>query len=170
MRFGVLARNEIIAAFCGIATSVAGALIGWSYWSLVAGQLVNTMVGNVLAWSACSWRPSRPKFTAAVWADLKFGGNLTGANLATFVTTSGDNLLVGVTAGRIPLGLYDRSYRLVVQPISQMLAPISRVAVPLLSRFSDQPEQYKATYLHIVRALLILITRGCSCASLTVTM
>jgi PST family polysaccharide transporter len=160
MRFGLLARNETITAFGGIATAVIGAMLGWSYWALVAAQFVSATLGVALVWAGCGWRASYPKVDRSVWADLRFGGNLTGANLATFVTTSGDNLLVGVTAGRVALGLYDRSYKLVVQPLGQMLAPISRVAVPLLSRFANQPDQYRTTYLQIVRALLLLTVPG----------
>ena len=87
---------------------------------------------------------------------MKFGGNITLSNLAAFVTTSGDNMIVGLTAGKVPLGLYDRSYNLVVQPISQMMAPLNRVAVPLLSRFAGEAEQYRATYLQMFRISTLL--------------
>ena len=59
-------------------------------------------------------------------------------------------------AGRVALGLYDRSYRLVVQPLGQILSPVSRVAVPLLSRFSGKPLEYRAAYLKIFRAILLI--------------
>jgi PST family polysaccharide transporter len=160
MRFGWIARNEVAAAFAGVVIAVFCAWYGWGYWSLVAGQFASTITGNSLAWTICRWRPSRPKFVQSAWADLKFGGNLTGANLATFVTTSGDNIIVGVMTGRVSLGLYDRSYRLVVAPLGQMLAPISRVAVPLLSRLIDRPDAYKAAYLKIFRALLLVTMPG----------
>jgi PST family polysaccharide transporter len=81
--------------------------------------------------------PLAPQIVPSAWIDLKFGGNLTGANLATFITTAGDNITVGVMTGRVSLGLYDRSYRLVVGPLGQMLTPIGRVALPLLSRLID---------------------------------
>ena len=65
-------------------------------------------------------------------------------------------MIVGLMAGRVALGLYDRSYRLVVQPIGQILSPISRVAVPLLSRFGNQPDEYRAAYLKIFRAIILV--------------
>jgi PST family polysaccharide transporter len=160
MRFGSIARNEVAATFAGVVTTVFCAWRGWGYWSLVAGQFVSTITGNVLAWAICGWRPSRPKFVQSAWTDLKFGGNVTGANLATFITTSGDNIIVGVMTGRVSLGLYDRSYRLVVGPLGQMLTPISRVALPLLSRLIDRPDAYKAAYLKIFRALVLVTVPG----------
>ena len=160
MRFGAMAFNEVAATLAGIAAAVVCARLGWSYWSLVAGQFVNTATGNALAWVMCGWHPSRPRFVQSAWADLKFGGNLTGANLATFVITSGDNIIVGLMTGSVALGLYDRSYRLVVGPLGQMLSPISRVALPLLSRIADRPDAYRVAYLKMFRALLLVTVPG----------
>jgi PST family polysaccharide transporter len=160
MRFGWIARNDVAATFAGVVTAVFCAWQGWGYWSLVAGQFASTITGNVLAWAICGWYPSRPKFVPSAWIDLKFGGNLTGANLATFITTTGDNIIVGVMTGRVSLGLYDRSYRLVVGPLGQMLTPIGRVALPLLSRLIDQPDAYKAAYLKMFRTLLLVTVPG----------
>jgi polysaccharide transporter, PST family len=160
MRFSWLACKEVAATLAGVVITVFCAWIGWSYWSLVAGQLAYTLVDNMIAWAVCGWFPSRPKFVGSAWADLKFGGNLTGANLATYITTSGDNIIVGLMTGAVSLGLYDRSYRLVVQPLGQMLAPISRIALPLLSRLGDRPDAYRRAYLKIIRMLLLLTLPG----------
>ena len=160
MRFGLLALSDVTAALFGMAVAVFCASKDWSYWSLVFGQFVNIVTGNTLAWILCRWRPSGPRFIHSVWTDLKFGGNLTGANLATFVTTSSDNVIIGLTAGPASLGLYDRSYRLVVQPLGQLLLPISRVAISLLSRLADRPDLYRSAYLQMFRMILLLTVPG----------
>lgn len=156
MMFKAMAVNEVSASIAGIVTTVVFAYLGWSYWALVFGQGMNTLVSTAMTWYRSGWRPMAPAFVRDVWDDLKFGGGLTGANLATFATTAGDNVLIGMTVGRVALGYYDRSYRLTVQPLSQLIAPISRVAVPLLSRLKDNPIEYRAVYLDIYRALLLL--------------
>ncbi len=155
MRFQWMAWNEVATSLIGVVVTIVCAKKGLSYWSLIAGQFASTICGNLSAWVACKWRPSRPNFVRSAWEDLRFGANLTGANLATFLTMSGDNMIVGLMAGRVALGLYDRSYRLVVQPISQILSPVSRVAVPLLSRFAHQPAEYRAAYLKVFRAIIL---------------
>ncbi|WP_169799538.1 lipopolysaccharide biosynthesis protein [Novosphingobium lentum] len=160
MKFGLLARNEVAAALIGVIVTIATAWLGMSYWSLVLGQLCSTVSSDILGWAACKWRPSRPALHSESKADLKFGGNVTGANLANYITTSSDNIIIGVMNGKVPLGLYDRSYRLVVQPVSQMIAPISRVALPLLSRLADSPDAYRVAYLRIARALMLLTVPG----------
>ncbi|MGI4730120.1 MAG: lipopolysaccharide biosynthesis protein [Janthinobacterium lividum] len=156
MRFGTIARNDLAATFVGITATVVVALLGWSYWSLVFGQFVSTATSNVLTWFSVRWLPSRPALTGNFWNDVKFGTNITGANIATFITSSGDNVIIGAFNGKTALGIYDRSYRLVVQPLGQMLAPISTVALPHLSRLQDQPDAYRSAYLDFVRVILLL--------------
>lgn len=160
MRFGVMARNDVLAMTVGAGTTILCAWAGFSYWSLVIGQFANVVTTNILVWMASSWRPTAPVFNKAVWDDVKFGGNLTASNFATFLTTSGDNVIVGLTTGKVALGLYDRSYNLVVRPIGQMMAPLSRVAVPLLSRLAHQADEYRTTYLQIFRIAVLLVVPG----------
>ena len=60
MRFGVISRNDIIATLAGSGTTIVGAALGWSFWSLVVGQIAGLAVGNGFNWISCAWRPSRP--------------------------------------------------------------------------------------------------------------
>ena len=137
--------------------TIGCALKGFSYWSLVAGQLALLIVGNILSWLATGWRPSLPRKFPAVWNDVHFGANITLSNLATFVTTSADNMIVGLATGKVALGLYDRSYNLVVRPIGQLMSPVNRIAIPLLSRLVDEPEKYRSAFLQMMRTATILL-------------
>lgn len=157
MQFGQVARNEVAAMAMGAIVTIMCARQGLSYWSLVIGQFANTLTAIMLSWLASAWLPGRPGLSSSAWNDVKFGANITLSNLATFATTSGDNIIVGLTAGKVPLGLYDRSYNLVVRPIGQMMTPISRVALPLLSRLANKPEEYRIAYLQIFRIATLLI-------------
>lgn len=155
MQFWTLARNEIVTMIVGAGVVIVSALGGLSYWSIVIGQIVGAILNVGLLWTSTRWRPSRAAFAKSTWSDLRFGGNLTLSNLATFAITSGDNFIVGVTSGKLALGLYDRSYGLVVQPLSQLTAPMSRTALPLLSRLSGEPDRYRTAYLALVRAIAL---------------
>src|ERR1019366_3994000 len=48
MRFGLLARNEVLALLIGAVVTILCALEGLSYWSLVIGLFANAIVGNCL--------------------------------------------------------------------------------------------------------------------------
>ena len=156
MRFRALGLTEVATSLASIIATVALAMGGWGVWSLVYGQLAGSVVSTACNWLACRWLPSAPKRFAGLIEDVKFGSGLLGSNLANFLIQSGDNMIVGVTTGTAALGLYDRSYRLVVQPLGQLVAPIGRVAVPLLARLVGRPEVYARTYLDLFRALALL--------------
>lgn len=155
-RFGRLAVNEVICQLAGVVASCGFAAWGFGYWSLVIGQFASTTLSLLLGWLHCGWRPSLSRETLRIeWAALVSGGRITGANLATLATVSGDNVIVGLASGSTALGLYDRGYRLVVQPLSQLMAPITRVSTPLLSRLMPEQDRYVEAYLSIVRACFL---------------
>ena len=156
MRFGINTRNDVVVSVVGVFATVTCAYFGFSYWSLVMGQLAATVVSVCLAWVSMPWRPSRPSFSSGVGEFVKFGANLTGANLASFLSMTGDNIIIGVMNGKVALGIYDRSYKLVVQPLSQLLAPVGSVALPLLSRLQSDPDEYRHVYLRIVRIMMLV--------------
>lgn len=160
MRFATLAKIEIAAVLCGSVVTIGGSLAGLGYWALALGQIVATafVVGG--GWLQCGWWPSAPTRSLSVREEFAFGRNLTGTNLATFASKSVDNLLIGANEGPIQLGLYDRSYRLIVQPLGQILLPLNRVAVPLLSSLLRNPEDFRRTYLFMVQLLLVATVPG----------
>lgn len=167
MRFGTIAKVELLANGAGIGTSITFAWLGAGYWSLVSGQFAAALVHVVLIWRACPWRPSLPAPSQSLMNDLKFGGGLTLANIATLASSTVDNVIVGLSGGPVALGLYDRSYRLAVQPLNQAIAPIGRVSVPLLSRLNGKDEEYRAAYLYIVNTILVASVPGllvCICS------
>ena len=156
MQFRQLQQNELISTAAGLIATVSLALSGFGYWSLPLGSLFSALLSMLMLWRRCQWRPIWPTDWRAGIGDLAFGANLTTANVATFVTTTADNLIVGAVNGAQALGYYDRSYRLITQPIGQMLAPIGGVAIPLLSRLRDDAPEYRKAFFRLLRASLIL--------------
>jgi polysaccharide transporter, PST family len=153
-RFGTLAKIEIAIAILASVVSVSLALFLGNYWALVISQACAGLTQTLVTWFYAGWKPSWPTRGISMREELAFGGNVTGTNVANFLISSGDNILIGAVAGPIALGLYDRSYRLVVQPIGQLMMPLSRVATPLLSRLNNQEEEYRKTYLSLLQLIL----------------
>ena len=89
---------------------------------------------------------------------LAFGGGLTVSNLFNQVTQYLDTLLIGRMLGATSLGYYDRARQLFVMPLFQVMAPLSGVSIPTLSRLSDAPERYMRAYLRMQQALLMVTT------------
>ena len=160
MRFVSLSIIELLSASAGIITSIAAGWLGYGYWSLVYGQIATSILNVLLLFAVTRWRPSAPTRNAGIAPLARFGLALTGSNLSTYLMTSADNMIVGAFVGKTGLGLYDRSYALVVQPLSQIMSPVGKVAVPLLSRLIEDPELYLRTFVNMLKISVLLTAPG----------
>lgn len=160
MRFTALAVLDVIPPAIALAAALTAARSGWGYWSLIAFAAAESISTVVVAWSVSGWRPSRPTRHPQIGRLIRIGGDITGCNLAGYVATSLDNILLGTFKGSVALGLYDRGRKLVMQPLQQLLTPVGRVAIPLLMRLRGDPCRYKGAYLDAVRMMMLAATPG----------
>lgn len=160
MRFTSLAVMEVVGAVGGLAAAITWALISPSYWALFGGSLVTVLLPAVLAWILSGWRPGLPRISADASALMKFGAGITGFNLSNFVARNADNVLIGRYLGEIPLGLYDRAYKLMLMPLRQATNPLARVMIPTLARMIDEPARYRNAYLKVVPLVLLALLPG----------
>lgn len=160
MRFFPLAIAEIISMTSGIAVAILLAWRGAGYWALVANQLVLGLVYAVCIWMACGWRPSRPVRNSGVRSMLAFGGNLTGYGFFNYFSRTLDNLLIGRVWGAQQLGLYAKAYQLLLLPIDQLSTPLDGVAVPALSRMTNEPGRFRHAYLRMLEKVAMFSMPG----------
>ena len=164
MRFGSLAIAETSAQAINLAVSAFLAWRGFGYWSLVAGQAASAVTSGIFLWSMSTWRPSWPALSPEAVGMLKFGGSITVSNVAIYLNTVLDNVIIGFYLGEIALGLYDRAWKLAVMPLSQLMAPVNRVAIPALSRVVEQPDRYRRIFLQMMRTLFLVSLPGLAVA------
>lgn len=160
LKFGAMAVADIAGALAGLAIPVA---IAWSHpspWALIASVFANMIAGLACAWSVTRWLPGRPAPLARIKSLLAFGGGLSGATFAHFVARNADNVLIGRYLGAVPLGFYDRAYKLLLFPLQQVVSPLSRVVVPVLVRLSDEPGRYATAYRRALDLILIIAMPG----------
>lgn len=163
MQFLRIAAIEISSAAGGSAAAVYTALHGWGYWSLVMTSIVTSLITALLAWILSGWCPSlRPNFSG-ISGMLRFGGNVTGFNIFNFVSQNLQNILIGRMNGTVQLGYYDRAYKLMLFPLVQIQQPISRVAIPVLSRLQDSHERYNRAYMQMVQGIYLAAVPGVIC-------
>lgn len=160
MRFGTLSVIDALSAVAGLVAAGVLALNHASYWSLFGGSLVSAAVPTVGAWLAQKWIPARPGKPADLRSLLTFGADLTGFNLVNFFARNLDNILIGRVWGGGALGLYDRAYKLLLMPLQQVNAPLSRVMLPILSRLVPEPDRYRHAYLRTLGQMLLLVLPG----------
>lgn len=161
MRFGAVATAEIIGLLAGCSVAIFVAIKTHSYWALVAQQLVITL-GMVLSfWVLNRWRPSLPRLRSGTRPLLRFGGYLTGSNFIVYLCRNLDNLLIGVVWGAQSLGLYSKSYQLLLMPVHQINGPLTSVFLPALSRVQHDAELFRSWYRKGLGMLAMVSTPFC---------
>lgn len=160
MQFGKLALIEATGAVVGLAVSIGAALLLHDAWALYLGNLAAALTPAIGYWWLARWLPLRPMRRAGVGGALRFGAGITGFNIANFFARNLDNVLIGRVWGERPLGLYDRAYKLLVFPLQQISAPVSRVMLPVLSQMNNDPQRYRAAYTRTLTQMMLVAVPG----------
>jgi O-antigen/teichoic acid export membrane protein len=137
LRFRWLAGADVLAQLLGSAAAVVVAVLGGTYWALVTQQIVVAATTLVVVVVAAGWWPGLPRRRSGIGPLVRFGGNTLGVQLVTYVTSNVDSVLIGRVWGPLALGTYDRAFQIFRLPMQQIAAPLTRVALPVLSRVTD---------------------------------
>jgi PST family polysaccharide transporter len=153
MDFRTLAIAQLTSTvLCGL-VAIYLALSGSGVWSLVAMYVVNAIVYVVVVWILAPWRPEFSLQLSAVRDLSKFGTDWLGATIFYYWTRNGDNLLIGRYLGSAPLGIYSRSYAILLMPVTQIAGVISNVMFPALSAIQNDVERVRALYLQSISVI-----------------
>ncbi|ADG73653.1 polysaccharide biosynthesis protein [Cellulomonas flavigena DSM 20109] len=158
LRFAWLTGLELAGQAVGIVTAVALAAGGAGYHALVAQQVVQLAAQLVGLLLVCRWLPRRWSREAPVRPFVSFGAHLMGGQVLAYASNNVDSVVIGSTLGPGPLGVYNRAFQLLVLPLYQLNAPVTRVALPVLSRLVDDPVRYRQFLLTGQTAMLNLVS------------
>ena len=166
MRFGLLSAAEVLASVVGLLATIVLAVWLRSFWALVIGPLAGALAMTLLLWLRVPWKPVRDVDFAGTREMFAFGASLTGFSVVNFMVRNLDNVLIGKAWGAGQLGLYDRSYRIMMFPIQSINAPLGRVLLPTLARLRDQPERYRRAYTTAIGTLALVAMPGVLAAAI----
>ncbi len=144
LRFKRIALIDATSPVFGLAVAIGLALAGAGVWALVAQQLTTGLVLMVMLVVSGGWAPGLPRRGVHMDGMLRFGWNMVGNQLVGYAANNVDSLLIGWRLGIAPLGVYNRAFQLLMQPYNQIRVPITRVAIPILSRLQGEPDRYWA--------------------------
>ena len=142
MRFGPLAASDFLGQAVGLLVAVPFALLGAGRWALVAQQLasVSTVLAALMLFSR--WLPRLPRRDVDLTPFLRFGWHLMGTQLVGYLSNNLDSITIGLRYGPASLGIYNRAFQLLMNPLNQIRTPTTTVALPVLSRL--QPDTGRA--------------------------
>jgi PST family polysaccharide transporter len=160
LRFKTLAGIDVVAVTVSTIASVGIAWLTSSYWALYIASAASTVASLVCAWTLGSFRLGSPSFEGDFKDILRFASGVSGFNIVNYFARNADNVLIGKFYGGEQLGFYDRAYRLLLFPISQILAPLGRVMLPLLARLQTDPDRYRKAYSESISLLMMASQPG----------
>jgi O-antigen/teichoic acid export membrane protein len=140
LSYGRLAVVDIVAQLIGLGLAVTLAVNGARYQALVAQQLGIAATAFLLYALTSPWRPGLPGRFVQMKPLLSFGAGAGGVQFLNYISSNADNVMLGRYRGSAVLGVYNQAYQLFKVPLQQLAAPMTQVAVPVLSRIDDPKE------------------------------
>jgi PST family polysaccharide transporter len=134
MQFHRIAMIDISANLVGSIVSVALALLGWGYWSLVAKPIVTAGWTAVAVWMNCRWLPGRPRISSDAKELVGFGLGVTGFTMTDYLAKSADRLAIGYFQGAGPLGFFQNAFTIYSNVLSILTEPLHNIAASSLSK------------------------------------
>ncbi len=147
-RYDWVAGSDIVSLIGGIIGLVAGVLLGFGAWSLVAQQFMYWLGKVVVVMMGSLYVPRFALHWHLVRQNIYFGSNLTGANLLAFAARNVDNVLIGALMGATTLGYYALAFQIVCLPQMIFSGPaysilLSSTSASLRARQSPVPQIMK---------------------------
>jgi len=138
--------------------SIALAFLGFGAWSLIAGNLMNTLMSTVVLWMVwrSDWRPSfRFNFKEA-WALMKYAGSIVAIYLLAMLLVNIDYLLIGRYLGAVALGVYVLGFRIPELLIKQFYVALGQVLFPVFTKMKAETEVLSQGFLISLRYILMI--------------
>jgi PST family polysaccharide transporter len=155
--FRRLAIANLVPTLISGGVAIYMARHGFGVWSLAWQILIANTLTSLLYWSMSSWRP-RFHFDYHSAAGMsRYAIYLLGFSSVNYWTRNGDNLAIGKFLGAHALGIYARTYSLMLVPINNISAVLGQVMFPSLSRVQDDIPRFRRHYL-IANRLIALVT------------
>ncbi|HYB59529.1 MAG TPA: MOP flippase family protein [Candidatus Acidoferrales bacterium] len=156
MDFRKLAAAQLTGIVLSGIVAIYIAFSGFGVWSIVAMYVVNAIVYAATLWIITPWRPNFSLQWKALKDLSKFSRNMLGFSAFNYWTRNGDNLLIGRYAGSAALGIYSRSYTILLLPVAQVSGVIANVMFPALSAIQKDVERVKDVYLKSISVISLV--------------
>ena len=155
--FKTQAKASLTAAIVSGIVGISMAYSGFSYWSIVAQQLVNLGLNTLLLWIFARWRP-RLIYSCNSFRELfTFGSKLMASGLLDVIYRNMYLLVIGKVFTASSLGYYTRAHQFAEFPSSNLTGIIQRVTYPVLCQIQNDDERLALIYRRFLRVSAFLI-------------
>lgn len=152
-KFGLIAKRSILVTFSSGIITIVLAYLGWKYYALVFQAIISSIA--VFLWNYLH-SPLRislhPNFgiIKKMWGMSFFQFSF---NFINYFARNLDNLLIGYFMGPAPLAFYNKAYRLMLYPVSNLTHVITPVLHPIFSEHQNDRAYILGKYKKILKLL-----------------
>ena len=145
-------RTIFVCLFTGIITIIL-AFCGLKYYALVLQAIISAFL--IFVWNMVS---TRLQFTFRLHKE-SFEGIKSYSfwqfmdKFVNYFSRNTDHFLIGKFLGQVPLGYYDKSYKLMLYPVQNFTHVISPVLHPILAVHQDNKDYIYRKYLKLMKVL-----------------
>ena len=149
--YSKLAVLTLGAKVVSIAVTLWIAIVYRSYWSLIIGLLVGSLLSTLLSYVL---RPYRPRISLARFSDIfGFSGWLSLTSVVTTLSMETDKIIVGRLLGLADAGLYFMTQKIGVLPTRELISPLQRILFPSFSELSQDEVRLRRAVLESINVL-----------------
>lgn len=156
LKLGQTSAVRLSSSFLSTAIAIGLAMADFDYWALVWREVIRSVLMTLGMWICFPWIPGLPHRSTSVRKQLRFGVDLTGANILSSFTAGADRFLLGKFWGATPVAIYRQAYQLLLVPMDQLLSPLHQVSQPSLSMLQSDPARYRIFFRKILLAVCLV--------------
>jgi teichuronic acid exporter len=154
MRFRALALADWTDTLVGASVTITLALFGWSYWSIVYGNVTATLARVTLQMYLSGWWPSLRFSRAALRELLSYGLGVQTKRLLEYAAANLDTLVVGRMLDMTSLGFYDKAFSTMNRLVNRLT--FGQAPFRIFSIIHDDPERFRRAYTRLILSVTML--------------
>jgi len=156
IEFRKLFLYDFIGSLVEFLVTVLTALILKNVWALVFGLVAGSFVRCFMSYILYPKIPKINFDVEKIMDIFKYGKWVLASSILLFLSTQGDDILVGKLLGTTMLGYYQMAYRISNMPATEITHMISKVAFPFYAKLQDDTPSLRNVYLKTLKSVLMI--------------
>lgn len=157
INFKTQAKASLSAAIVSGIIGISMAYYGFSYWSLVAQQLVNLGLNTLLLWVLTKWHPKAVYSWKSFKELFSFGSKLMLTGIIDTIYRNAYIIVIGKIFSATTLGYYTRANQFSEFPSSNLTGIMQRVTYPVLCEIQNNDQRLAQIYRRFLRVSAFII-------------
>lgn len=145
--FKIVATIETVGSTIALFVALALVWAGCGVYSLVGQAITTAAVTSTLLWKKSKWKPTLYYSRNDARSLFKFGGSMTGYQLASYAFRNADSIIVGKILGATGAGVYSLANKIMLFPVQNISWATTRALFPAMSRLQEETEALKLLFL-----------------------